>query len=239
MFKFLSNPFNIFCLVVLLSFASGHGIAQSLNHRQYWIDINPTFTLLNKVKLTTEIGYRTEPAITIKQTYFRGFLNLDLHDKLKLSVGAAEFISWRERSFRSTEFRLVQYFTIVWPQIGGFKFKHRFGVNQRWFTYPESNTVFIGRCRYRLGLYSPKFSVLNSGNRFYASASIEILRNINTSEEGQWFDHEWVTVIAGARITEKIRLEGHLLLINRNLPESHDFLREVSALRLRIFYNIP
>jgi hypothetical protein len=239
MFRLLTALHQIIYLIILLALASGNGKAQSLTHQQYWIDINPNFTLTNKINLATEIGYRTEPTINIRQTYFRGFLKFDLHDKVKLSVGAAEFVSWRERDFKSTELRLEQYFTIVWPKIGGFKFTHRFGVNQRWFSYPESNSLFVCRSRYRLGLHSPKFSVLHSSDRFYASASVEFLRNINTYEDGQWFDHEWVTAVVGAEISKRVKLEGHLLLINRNLPESHDFLREASALRLRIFYNIP
>jgi hypothetical protein len=128
---------------------------------------------------------------------------------------------------------------LYWPQIGGFKFEHRFGLDQRMFYLPGYELrKTVHRSRYKLGLHTPAFALFGSEKRFYANASFEVLRNMNQAETALLIDHDWVTVVFGARLTENIKLESNVLLINCLDPETLDFEREISVFRLRLKCNL-
>jgi hypothetical protein len=89
----------------------------------------------------------------------------------------------------------------------------------------------------RIGLHSPVFAVIGSTKSFYANGSFEVLRNVNQKEITQWIDHDWITATLGYKISEAMKIEANLLLINLLDPITHEFEREITVFRLRFKYN--
>jgi hypothetical protein len=211
------------------------GWAQVINHNQVWTDVSASFKATERLIITPETGYRIEPSIQMNQVYFRTYFSYRATDKIKLSVWAAHFNTWRANGQRAMEVRTSQYVYLFWPRIKGFKFEHRFGLDQRMFYHPGYELrKYVHRSRFRLGLHTPRFSMLGSERRFYANGSFEILRNMNQTEVAQWIDHDWITVVFGVELNQRMKLETNVLLINCLDPLTSDFEREITVFRLRL-----
>lgn len=234
--RFTTSSF--YFLVLFISLHPELSLAQEINHNQVWLDATGTIGLSKKLKISPELGYRTEPASGLDQFYLRSYLGYTPHKQVKLNLGVGHFSTYASGNFKVTELRTSEFLTFCWPQVGGFTFEQRLGFDQRMY-YQQNYDYFktVHRSRYRIGINSPTFSVFNSGPIMYSSASFELLSNINKEEVQLWIDHDWITFILGAKISKDVRVEGHVLLINKMNPEIAKFQREISVFRLRVKYS--
>jgi len=229
---------SCYILLLIIWLLPGMSTAQEINHNQVWLDATGAIPLSNKLTVSPELGYRSEPLSNLDQFYLRTYLGYSPHQLVKLNIGVGHFTTLVASDFKVTEIRTSEFLSFCWPQIGGFKVVQRVGLDQRMYyqqDYDYSKTIH--RSRYRIGLKSPMFSVLGSGKKLYSSASFELLSNINNEEVQLWIDHDWITIIMGAKISKTVNLEGHVLLINKLDPEMNKFQREISVFRLRLKYN--
>lgn len=221
-------------LIILISLLSLRAQGQDNNHNQAWFDISGSIKLSDQLSLIPEVGFRTEPSIDLNQVYFRTYLNFRPHRAIKLSAWAAQFNSWRSDNQRATEVRTSQFVSVYWPRVAGFKFEYRLGLDQRIFFLPGYELrKYVHRSRIKIGLHTPVFSLLKSPKAFYGNGSFEVLRNMNQQEVIQWIDHDWISVTLGYRLSESLKIEANMLLINLLDPVTNDFEREITVYRLR------
>lgn len=224
---------------LLFGLPASRGNAQNLQHRQAWFDLSLRIKPLKNFSVTPEIGYRTEPGIRLNQVYLRTYLSYQVHKNIKLSVWAAQFNSSKPANQRAIEVRTSQFLTLYWPNIAGFRFAHRLGLDQRFFYLPGYEmSRQVHRSRVRIGLHTPGFGIFGSSKKLYANASFEVLHNINQGETSLWIDHDWITMVLGFRMNENVNIEANILLINLLDPISMEFEREITAFRLRLKGNL-
>ena len=208
--------------------------AQKFRHNQIWLDLTSTFKLTNTLKSNVEIGYRVEPSEKLNQTYFRSMLFYTPQKYIKMSLWVAQYNSRRPEG-SAIELRTSEFLYVSWPSIQGFKFVHRFGLDQRMFyTSGYDLSKYVHRSRYRFGLHSPYFSLFKSKPSYYVKVSFEVLKNINQQDAAIWVDHDWLSLNLGYSVNKKLSLEAHILLIHGFNPITQDFEGEISVMRLRL-----
>lgn len=211
--------------------------AQGSSNFQIWNDFDPSFSLSEKWVVGGDVGYRIEPSSKWQSVYIRPAIAYISNKILKFSVGIANFNSWVPQDFTKTEIRTFQYIVVSWPRISGFQFKHRFGIEQRWFYFAQFNLdKYVNRSRYFLEVKSPKFSLFGLESPFFVTANFEILRDINNNELGQLADHNRYTLGVGNHITDNFRAEVRFKLINITDPLTSSYIREINVLRIRLYY---
>jgi hypothetical protein len=220
---------------LFLSLSNSRSQAQNSQHNQAWFDASLKIKPTPKLTVTPEVGYRSEPAIKLNQVYLRTYLTYQVHKNVKLSVWAAHFNSWKPAKQRAIEVRTSQFVSLFWPNVAGFRFEHRLGLDQRLFYFSGyALNKYVHRSRVRLGLHTPNFALLGTSKNFYANASFEVLRNINQSETTQWVDHDWITMVVGFRMNKNLKIEANILMINLFDPIELEFEREITVFRLRL-----
>ena len=78
---------------------------------------------------------------------------------------------------------------------------------------------------------------VNKHSLFFITANFEILRDLNDNEFGKLVDHNRYTLGVGNQITERFRAEIRFKLINTVDPLLNSFIREISVLRIRLYYH--
>lgn len=211
--------------------------AQGTSNFQIWTDFDPSFNLSKQWKIGGDLGYRVEPAANFHVAYVRPGINYKPNKIINFAVGIANFNSWESGEFIKREIRTFQLIVVAWPKIGGFQFKHRLGLEQRWFYLAEfSLNKYVNRSRYYLEIKSPKFSLFTIKAPFFLTANLEILRDLNDNEFGRLVDHNRYTLGIGNHITDSFRAEVRFKLINTVDPLTNSFIREINVLRIRLYY---
>jgi hypothetical protein len=225
-----------FLLFFLLT--QGHIHAQGTSKFQIWTDFNPSFDLSEKWRLGGDIGYRIATSVNSQTAYIRPIIGFKLNKTFSLAAGVASFNSWDDGMFTKAEIRTFEFLLISWPNIGGFTFKHRLGMEQRWHYLPGYDlSDYVNRSRYYLELKSPKFSLFNISSLFFVMANFEILRDLNNNELGRLADHNRYTIGAGNQVTDNFRAEVRFKIINTVDPLAKSFIREISVVRVRLYYH--
>jgi len=212
-------------------------IAQNSDKFQIWTDFSPSYNLSEKWRIGGDVGYRIRLSTKSQTAYIRPGLSFNPSKIINFTVGFANFNSWNPDEFTSAELRTFQFVVVSWPQIKGFQFKHRIGLEQRWFYLPgfELNK-FTPRARYYLELKSPKFNLFGMDSPFFLMANFEILRDINQNTIGRLIDHNRYTIGVGNHVSERFRAEVRLKIINLVDPDINEFVRDIGVLRLRFYY---
>ena len=211
--------------------------AQATSNFQLWTDFNPSYNLSEHWKIGGDVGYRIEPSANFHVAYLRPGINYKPNKIINFTVGIANFNSWEAAEFIKSEIRTFQFIAVSWPRIAGFQFKHRLGLEQRWFHLAEFNLdEYVNRSRYYLEIKSPSFNLFKIKPPFFITANLEILRDLNDNELGKLIDHNRYTIGVGNQITERFRAEIRFKLINTVDPLLSSFIREINVLRLRIYY---
>jgi len=211
--------------------------AQATSNFQLWTDFNPSYNLSEQWKIGGDVGYRIEPSANFHVAYIRPGINYKPNKIINFTVGIANFNSWEAGEFIKSEIRTFQFIVIAWPKIAGFQFKHRLGLEQRWFNFAELNlNKYVNRSRYYLEVKSPKFPLFNIKAPFFLTANLEILRDLNDNEFGRLIDHNRYTLGIGNHITDSFRAEVRFKLINTVDPLTNSFIREINVLRIRLYY---
>ncbi len=211
--------------------------AQGTSNFQIWTDFDPSFNLSEQWKIGGDLGYRIEPAANFHVAYVRPGINYKPNKIINFTIGVANFNSWEAGAFVKREIRTFQFIAVSWPKIGNFQFKHRLGLEQRWFYLAEFNLdKYVNRSRYYLELKSPQFNVFNIKAPFFLTANLEILRDLNDNEFGRLVDHNRYTLGIGNHITDSFRAEVRFKLINTVDPLTNSFIREINVLRIRLYY---
>ena len=227
----------LFVLTILYLLPQINVCGQGTSNFQIWTDFNPSFNLSEEWKIGGDLGYRVEPAANFHVAYIRPGINYKPNKIINFTVGVANFNSWESGEFIISEIRTYQFIGIAWPKIGGFQFKHRLGLEQRWFYLAEFNLdKYVNRSRYYLEIKSPKFNLFNIKAPFFITANFEILRDLNDNEFGKLVDHNRYTLGLGNQITDHFRAEVRFKLINTIDPLLNSFIREINALRIRLYY---
>lgn len=211
--------------------------AQSNSNFQVWTDFTSSVKLNEKWKTGGDIGYRIEPSTNDQIVYIRPAIKYSFNDLLNFSVGVANFNTIRSNIFNTTEFRTFQFVVLKWPNIGGFRFKHRIGLEQRFF-YIENLEFdnFAHRARYYLEVKSPKFNLFSLSTPFYLLGNFELLKDVNKNDVASLFDHNRFTIGIGSAIGDKFSTEVRYKLISFIDPVLKSYVREVNVLRVRFYY---
>jgi hypothetical protein len=211
--------------------------AQGSSNFQIWTDFSPSYDLNEQWKVGGDMGYRVEPSTNFQVAYIRPGISYKPNKIINFAVGVASFNSWQPPEYIKTEIRTFQFIVVSWPRIGGFQFKHRLGLEQRWFYLAEFNLdKFVNRARYYLELKSPKFNLFSLKSPFFITANFEILRDLDDNEFGRLVDHNRYTLGVGNQITDKLKAEIKFKLINTVDPLTKIYIREINVLRIRIYY---
>lgn len=211
--------------------------AQSNSNFQVWSDLNASIKLNEKLDFGGDIGYRIEPSSNDQTIYIRPILGYNASNILNFSFGGAIFNTFRSDIFNSSEFRAFQFVVLKWPKFGGFEFKHRFGLEQRFF-YIENFDFdgFSHRMRYYLEVKTPSFELFNSKFLFFVMGNFELLTDLNKNEVVSLFDHNRITIGVGSQISEKIKVELRSKLISFVNPVLNSYVREIGVMRIRLYY---
>jgi uncharacterized protein DUF2490 len=229
---------RFFIILALLGFSNANKVkAQSTSKFQVWSDFNPSFKLNENWKIGGDIGYRIEPSTNIQSLYVRPGVNYNPNGIINFTFGVANFNTIRVDKFNTTEFRSFQFIVLKWPNIGGFRFKHRIGLEQRIF-FVESIDLneFSHRARYFFEVKSPNFNLFDIGSPFFAMGNFELLKNVNINEIESLFDHNRYTVGLGNVISDKLRVELRYKIISFADPALKSFVKEIDVLRIRLYY---
>jgi hypothetical protein len=211
--------------------------AQGSSNFHIWTDFNPSFNLSEQWKIVGDLGYRVEPAENFHVAYVRPGIIYEPNKIINFAAGIANFNSWESGEFIKREIRTFQLIVVAWPKIAGFQFKHRLGLEQRWFYLAELNlNEYVSRSRYYLEIKSPQFNLFNIKAPFFITANLEILRDLNDNEVGRLVDHNRYTLGIGNHITDRFRAEVRYKLINTVDPLTNSFIREINVLRIRLYY---
>ncbi len=213
--------------------------AQEKKEFQVWSDFSLSYNLGEKWKVGGDLGYRIIPSSKSQTTYIRPGIVFHPNRIVKFTAGFANFNYLRSAATNSTEIRAFQFVTLSWPQMNGFKFKHRLGLEQRNFFITDIDIYkFVHRFRYYLNFKSPKFNLFAIKSPFFVSGNFELLTNINDSDLGRLFDHHRVTVGVGNLINDKFRIELKYKILSVANPVSKTFINEIDVIRLRLYYQI-
>lgn len=228
---------KVLALVFVVFLANTETFGQGVKKFQVWTDFTPSYNMNDKWLVSGEIGYRFQPSSGDQSAYIRPAINYKLSKILKFTVGIASFSNWDPGSFKSTELRTFEYVNLSWPKLGEFNFKHRLGLDQRWFYIPELGLdEFVHRSRYYVEVISPNFKVFGLNSPFFITANFEILRDITNSELGTLVDHNRYTFGFGNHITEQFRAEVRFKIISLVDPVTSSFVREINVIRVRLYY---
>ena len=228
---------KVLVLVFVICLVSIELFAQGAKKFQVWTDFNPSYNINDKWILSGDIGYRFQPSSRSQTAYVRPAIIYKPARILKFFVGVAYFNNWQQKLFQSSEFRTFQYVFLSWPKLGEFKFKHRLGLDQRWFYIPELGLdKFVHRSRYYIEVVSPNFQVFGLGSPFFITANFETLRDINNNELGTLADHNRYTIGLGNHITEQFKADIRFKIISLSDPITASFIREVEVIRIRFYY---
>ena len=212
-------------------------LAQGSSNFQLWTDFSPSYDFSDKWKIGGDIGYRIEPSTKWQSAYIRPAVNYKLNKIVNFAVGMANFNSWEPEDFRKTELRTFEFVIILWPKIGNFQFKHRLGLEQRWFYFHELDlNKYVNRTRYYLEVKSPKFTLFKIPAAFFIIANFEILRDLNDNEFGRLADHNRYSIGLGNQISDKFKIEARFKLINTVDAFTKNYIREINVLRIRLYY---
>ena len=232
------SPMRLFLIAIsILLITQINVYAQGSSNFQIWTDFSPSYNFSEQWTIGGDVGYRIEPETKFQVAYIRPAINYKLSKIINLTAGVANFNSWEPHKFIKTEIRTFQFIAVSWPRIGGFKFKHRLGLEQRWFYLAEFNLdKYVNRSRYYLELKSPKFTLFRISAPFFVTANFEILRDLNNNEFGKLADHNRYTLGIGNYITDRFRAEVRFKLINTVDPLTKNYIREINVLRIRLYY---
>jgi Protein of unknown function (DUF2490) len=228
----------IFMLLILIAY---HGLkAQGSSKFQLWNDFTPSYELAEKWTVGGDIGYRIQPSDGSQIAYVRPGISYKLNNVVKFTLGIANFNTWEPERFIKREIRTFQFIAVSWPNIAGFQFNHRLGIEQRWFYLKQLDlSDYVNRSRYYLELKSPEFKLFKLKSPFFATANLEILRDLGNNELGRLQDHNRYTLGIGNQISEQFRAEIRVKLINIVDPAINSFIREINILRVRLYYQFP
>ena len=212
-------------------------LAQGAKKFEVWTDFNPSYSINDKWMVSGDIGYRFQASSGDQTAYIRPAINYKPSRIIKFTAGIASFNNWQLQSFESTEFRTFQYVNLSWPKLGEFLFKHRLGLDQRWFYFPELGLdKFVHRSRYYIEVISPNFKVFGIGSPFFITANFETLRDINNDELGTLVDHNRYTIGLGNHITEQFKADVRFKIISLSDPITSSFIREIEVIWVRLYY---
>ncbi len=225
-----------FLLFFLLGMAL-HVRGQKASGFQVWSDITVKKNLGDKWTLGGDTGYRFDAANEFQLYYLRPGVRFWFSKTIALKAGTALFYTWNRLNTNAYELRTYEYAFLYWPQIGGFTFSHRLGLDQRWYFLPVAAADgFAHRFRYRLRLRSPEITIAGLPLPFYLSTELELLRNINDRSLAVIFDSERLVFALGGSLTTRLRAEVQYMLINYNDTTWQKFIREKNVLRIKVFY---
>jgi hypothetical protein len=206
---------------------------------QIWTDVNPSFNLSEQWRIGGDVGYRIEPSSSVQSVYIRPGINYKPNKIVNFTIGIASTYLWTPDEHIKTEVRTFQFVSVSWPRLGGFQFRHRLGLEQRWFYFAEPNLKeYVNRTRYYLEVKSPNFTLFKLKSQFFITANLEILRDLNNNEFGKLVDHNRYTLGIGNQVTERLRAELRFKLINTIDPLLNSFIREINVLRIRIYFHL-
>ena len=227
----------IFVFLIFTLLNQGYSQAQGTSKFQIWTDIDPSYNLSEKWRIGGDIGYRIATSNNSQTAYVRPVMGFKANATFSLAAGIANFNSWDDGKSTKSEIRTFEFVVISWPNIIGFTFKHRIGMEQRWLYLPGySLKDYVNRGRYYLELKSPKFTLFQLKAPFFAMANFEILRDFNNNELGRLADHNRYTIGLGNHVTENFRAEVRFKLINIVDPLINSFISEISVVRVRLYY---
>jgi Protein of unknown function (DUF2490) len=228
----------IFTLLMLMAHSASK--AQSRSEFQIWTDFTPSYKLAEQWEVGGDLGYRIQPSNGGQIAYIRPGITYKANGVVKFTVGIANFNTWGPEVFIKREIRTFQFIYISWPNIAGFKFNHRLGIEQRWFNLPQLNLKeYVNRSRYYLEVKSPEFTLFKLKSPFFVTANLEILRDIGQNELGRLLDHNRYTLGIGSQISKQFRADIRVKLINIVDPTIKNFVREINILRVRLYYRFP
>ncbi len=232
----MKHAYILFLLCLITRFDV---MAQTTSKFQIWNDFNPTFRINERWQVGGDLGYRIQPSANFHTAYIRPEVSYILNKILYFTIGVANFNRWEPDNFNSIELRTFQFVNALWPRVNGFQFKHRLGLEQRWFYLPEPEQVkYISRARYYLEVKSPKFKLFGLGSPFFVEGNVEFLRDVNNDELGRLFDHDRFTFGIGNHITDRFRADLRYRFINLVEITSNTFVREFNVLRVRLYYQL-
>jgi uncharacterized protein DUF2490 len=227
-----------YLIFTLLTLVAYHGSkAQGSSNFQLWHDFTPSYKLAEKWIVGGDIGYRVQPSTGLQIAYIRPGITYKPGKVVKFTVGIANFNTWEPDVFIKREIRTFQFIGVSWPNIAGFQFYHRLGIEQRWFYLKQLNlSEYVNRSRYYLELKSPDFTLFKLKSPFFVTANLEILRDLGKSELGRLLDHNRYTLGIGNQISEQFRADIRVKFINIIDPSINSFIREINIVRVRFYY---
>ena len=224
---------------ILLLLISSNCWGQGESKFQIWTDINPVYNLSEKWRVGGDTGYRIEPSSSLQSVYIRPGINFKPNKVINFTIGVASTYTWEPQEFLKTEVRTFQFISVSWPRLWGFQFRHRLGLEQRWFYFAEPNLKeYANRTRYYLEVKSPGFTLFKLKSKFFITANFEILRDLNNDEFGKLADHNRYTLGIGNQVSERLSAEIRIKLINIVDPILNSYIREINVLRVRIYYRL-
>ena len=232
----MSRNLILLCALVL---ASTLGVAQNDTPFAIWTDFNPSYKISERWKIGGDIGYRIAPSTSDQTVYLRPTITYIPGNVISFITGIASFNHYNPDSYSSTELRTFQFVVVLWPRIIEFQFKHRLGLEQRWFYIPELGLAdFVSRVRYYLELRSPKFNLFSISSPFYALTNFEILRDLDDEKLGRLIDHNRYTFGIGNHVSDRFQVDIRYKLINFLDPTLNTFISNLNVIRIRFYYKI-
>ena len=214
------------------SFLSIPSMAQDNSLFHIWSDFAPSYNLDEKWKVSGDIGYRIVASSNTQTAYIRPGINFKPNKLLSFRVGLSNFNTWSTTDLSIIEFRTFQFLLLSWPQIGNFKFKHRFGFEQRMFNANK----FMHRARYFLELKSPEINLFKTSPPIYLVGNVEFLGDVNNDIFGRLIDHNRFTIGVGCPINDQFSIEVEYKIFNVMDLIQDSFVKEIEVLRLEVYY---
>lgn len=232
----MSRNLILLCALVL---ASTLGVAQNDTPFAIWTDFSPSYNFSEQWEIGGDIGYRIDPSTSAQTVYLRPGITYSAGKVISFITGIASFNHYDPDSYNSTEFRVFQFVVVSWPRILEFQFKHRLGLEQRWFYLPELGLdKFINRARYYLEIKSPQINLFSIKSPFYLITNIELLRDLIDDKFGRLIDHNRYTFGIGNHVSDRFQIDIRYKLINFIDPMLYTFISDLNVLRIRIYYKI-
>jgi Protein of unknown function (DUF2490) len=244
-FKILRQKHVVLIIIVqVLIFCSAKIFAQSETvDFQTWSDFKFTHIINQKSNIGGDFGFRGVVSrnnwnqIHIRPTYKYFFNKI-----IQAAGGAAIFATVSDDLLNTYEFRLFQEATLAWPSFEFVRFRNRFRLEERFFTYQEAPSFgaklsndFKTRGRYQISLETMDIHFGNKNQPLYFLVAWEFFYDLNDVAIDRFINNQRTVGGFGHRLNSRFRYEV-LYIYQRSRQFDIDGLKTTEhILRLRLF----
>ena len=210
------------------------------NYSEFWTDITFGKPLNDKWTVGGDVGFRTAfNNRNWKLFYVRPNINYKFFSFFDLTVGLGSFNTFSPDFFNTYEFRIYQDANFKGPKLGFFNFSHRIRLEQRFFTFSDSNldNDFSFRGRYMIATRTNRFS-LGGEKDWTAFLSLEpffpLGKGVNEILANNF---RWDTALS-YQVSENLRIELHYILQTSEIFSNNDLRVVEHIFRFRLFQKL-